>query len=187
MSTFVQTLVVASSNPIKLRAAENGFRRMFPTITMNVLSAMVASGVRAQPLSDAETLGGALQRVENAVALVPDADYWVGIEGGIEDLGVDMIAFAWVVVRSRQLLGKGRTGTFFLPPAVAELVRAGKELGEADDLVFNRSNSKQDVGAVGLLTNNVIERVHLYEHATILALIPFMNEALYNASGDHRS
>jgi inosine/xanthosine triphosphatase len=113
MSTFVQTLVVASSNPIKLRAAENGFRRMFPTITMNVLSAMVASGVRAQPLSDAETLGGALQRVENAVALVPDADYWVGIEGGIEDLGVDMIAFAWVVVRSRQLLGKGRTGTFF--------------------------------------------------------------------------
>jgi non-canonical (house-cleaning) NTP pyrophosphatase len=46
--------------------------------------------------------------------------------------------------------------------------------------VFNRSNSKQDVGAVGLLTNNVIERVHLYEHATILALIPFQNQALYS-------
>jgi non-canonical (house-cleaning) NTP pyrophosphatase len=90
-----------------------------------------------------------------------------------------MIAFAWVVVRSRQLLGKGRTGAFFLPRAVADLVRAGKELGEADDLVFNRSNSKQDVGAVGILTDNVIERVSLYEHAMILALVPFKNEALY--------
>lgn len=174
------TVVVASTNPVKVKAADNGFRRMFPTLALDILPVTVASGVRPQPLSDAETLAGALQRVENAVALIPDADYWIGIEGGIDDLGADMIAFAWVVVRSRQLLGKGRTGTFFLPRAVTDLIRVGKELGEADDIVFNRSNSKQDIGAVGILTGNVIERVSLYEHAVILALVPFKNEALYS-------
>jgi inosine/xanthosine triphosphatase len=173
------TLVVASTNPVKMQAAVNGFRRMFPAMNLNVIAVAVASDVRAQPLSDAETLMGALQRVHNAAALTPDADYWIGIEGGIEDMGADMLAFAWVVVRSRGLVGKGRTGTFFLPPVVADLVRAGKELGEADDLVFNRSNSKQDIGAVGILTGNVIDRVSLYEHAVILALMPFKNAALY--------
>ena len=90
-----------------------------------------------------------------------------------------MAAFAWIVVRSKEMMGKGRTGTFFLPHAVAELIRQGKELGEADDIVFGRSNSKQENGAVGLLTDNAIDRVQLYEHAVILALIPFKNEALY--------
>jgi non-canonical (house-cleaning) NTP pyrophosphatase len=93
-----------------------------------------------------------------------------------------MLAFAWIVVRSRDRLSKGRSGAFCLPPAIADLVRQGKELGEADDVIFGQSNSKQAAGAVGLLTNNVIDRAGLYEHAMILALIPFKNEALY-ASG----
>ena len=93
-------------------------------------------------------------------------------------------AFAWIVVRSQEMIGKGRTGTFFLPPAVVELIRQGKELGEADDIVFGRSNSKQDNGAVGLLTDNVIDRAQLYEHAMILALIPFKNETLYAQQGE---
>jgi non-canonical (house-cleaning) NTP pyrophosphatase len=32
----------------------------------------------------------------------------------------------------------------FSPPAVAELIREGKELGEADDPVFGRSNSGRE-------------------------------------------
>jgi non-canonical (house-cleaning) NTP pyrophosphatase len=90
-----------------------------------------------------------------------------------------MEAFAWVVVLAGQKVGRGRTGTFFLPPRVAELVRAGKELGEADDIVFGRSNSKQENGAVGLLTGDVIDRAGFYEHAVILALIPFKTPELF--------
>jgi non-canonical (house-cleaning) NTP pyrophosphatase len=53
------------------------------------------------------------------------------------------------------------------------------ELGEADDLVFGRSNSKQDNGAIGLLTGDVIDRAQLYEQAVILALVPFKNPDMY--------
>ena len=87
-----------------------------------------------------------------------------------------MEAFAWVVIESKVgLVGKGKTGTFILPPKVAELIKKGKELGEADDIVFGQSNSKQKMGAVGLLTNNVIDRTAYYTHAVILALIRFKN------------
>ncbi len=78
------------------------------------------------------------------------------------------------------IIGKGRTGTFFIPPPVADLIRQGKELGEADDIIFQRNNSKQENGAVGLLTGNVIDRKNLYEQAVILALIPFKNSILYS-------
>jgi inosine/xanthosine triphosphatase len=173
------TLVVASTNPVKLQAAVNGFQRLFPGSELNVIAASVPSDVAHQPLSDEETLQGALNRTANAQAAHPHADYWIGIEGGIQPIGPELTAFAWIVVRSREMIGKARTGTFFLPPAVAELIRQGKELGEADDIVFGRTNSKQDNGAVGLLTDDVIDRAQLYEHAMILALIPFKNEVLY--------
>jgi inosine/xanthosine triphosphatase len=178
------TLVVASTNPVKLQAASNGFQRLFPGSELNVVAAEVSSDVAHQPTSDDETLRGALSRSANAQAAQPHADYWIGIEGGIQPIGQEMTAFAWIVVRSKEMLGKGRSGTFFLPPAVAELIRQGKELGEADDVVFGRSNSKQENGAVGLLTDNAIDRAQLYEHAMVLALIPFKNESLYARQGE---
>jgi inosine/xanthosine triphosphatase len=178
------TLVIASTNPVKIQAAVNGFQRLFPGSELNVIAASVSSDVRHQPLSDEETLRGALNRSTQAQAAHPQADYWIGIEGGIQPIGQEMIAFAWIVVRSKEMIGKGRSGTFFLPPAVVTLIRQGRELGEADDVVFNRSNSKQDNGAVGLLTGNVIDRSQLYEQAMILALIPFKNKALYARQGE---
>lgn len=172
-------VLVASNNPVKLRAVENGFLRMFPGMRMDLQSVSVSSEVSEQPGSNEETLRGAINRAENAAMKFPEADYWVGVEGGIEEMGEEMIAFAWIVVKSGNRIGKGRTGTFFLPPAVAGLVRKGIELGEADDIVFRRSNSKQENGAVGILTDNVLDRTQLYEQAVILALVPFKNPALY--------
>jgi non-canonical (house-cleaning) NTP pyrophosphatase len=62
------------------------------------------------------------------------------------------------------------------------LIKEGKELGEADDIVFQKENSKQKTGAVGLLTGNVLDRTSYYKEAIILALIPFKNKDLYPAS-----
>jgi len=60
------------------------------------------------------------------------------------------------------------------------LVGQGMELGHADDIVFQRSNSKQEDGAIGLLTRNLLDRAGLYEHAVLLALVPFFNLELYS-------
>jgi inosine/xanthosine triphosphatase len=176
-------IVVASTNPVKIQAVRNGFARMFPEQNFETVSVSVPSGVSDQPASDAETLQGALNRARNAAKIYPQADYWVGVEGGNDQDDAifpgEMYTFAWIVVQSHGRLGKGRTGAFYLPSAVADLVRQGVELGEADDIIFGRSNSKQQNGAVGLLTGDVIDRAALYEPAVIFALIPFKNPDLY--------
>jgi inosine/xanthosine triphosphatase len=176
-------IVVASTNPVKIQAALAGFQLMFPAEEFTASSMAVSSGVSDQPLTDAETLQGALNRAAAAQAAEPHADFWVGIEGGCEELYGELACFAWAVVRSTKTVGKGRTGLFFLPEAVARLVRQGVELGTADDMVFNRSNSKQQNGAIGLLTGDVIDRLAYYEHALVMALVPFRNKELYFAGG----
>jgi inosine/xanthosine triphosphatase len=179
MTTAYRRLVVASGNPVKSRSVERGYARVFPDHSIELMTVSVESGVADQPMSAAEALEGATNRAVAARAAAPDADYWFGIEGGIEDTDEGMTAFAWVVAASPDRIARGRTATFFLPDEVARLVRGGMELGDADDVVFGRSNSKQKDGAIGLLTGNVIDRTALYEHGVIMALVPLKNDGLY--------
>ena len=58
-------------------------------------------------------------------------------------------------------------------------MKEGKELGDANDIVFNRNNSKQKNGAVGILTGDATDRTKYYTEAIILSLIPFKNIELY--------
>ena len=167
-------VIVASRNPVKMEAVRRGFQRWFPDARLTLEGAAVPSGVSDQPIGDEETRRGARQRASRAAQAFPHADFWVGIEGGVAWWGNDLLSFAWVAVQRKDgALGEARSGTFMLPPAVASLVRAGHELGEADDRVFGQHNSKQKMGAVGLLTAGLIDRTALYEHAIILALAPF--------------
>lgn len=153
---------------------------MLPGEEFTIEGVSVASGVSEQPSSDAETYQGALNRAINARLHTPDADFWVGLEGGIEAKETEMESYAWIVVASKDdRIGKAKTGAFFLPSKVVELIREGKELGEADDIVFGKTNSKQSNGAVGLLTHDVITRPELYEGAIVLALISYKNPNLY--------
>lgn len=175
-------ILVASANPVKLEAVLHGFQRMFSADEINIEPGEASSGVSDQPATDEETLAGAINRARNARELFPGFDYWVGVEGGVEDDGQDLSAFAWIVVISNYAMGKGRTGTFYLPRAVSELVRQGKELGEADDIVFKKRNSKQANGAIGLLTGDVLTRATFYEQAVILALVRFKNPELYSST-----
>jgi inosine/xanthosine triphosphatase len=178
----MKKIVIASQNPVKIDAALRGFQKIFPGEDFVTQGIRVPSGVRVQPMSDDETLQGALNRATGARALIPQADFWAGIEGGVEEHENGMVAFAWIVVCSNEMIGKGRSAAFFLPPSIAELVRQGKELGEADDIFFDRSNSKQANGAIGILTRDAVDRTGLYEMAVIMALVPFRNPELYSAS-----
>lgn len=176
----MKKVIVASTNPVKIESTQMGFAKMFPDESFDVQGVSAPSEVSDQPMSSNETLMGATNRAHNASKLVTDADYWVGVEGGIEDANNELEVFAWAVVKARDgKIGKGKTGSFFLPQKIAELVRQGVELGEADDIVFGRTNSKQANGAIGILTDDALTRTTFYESAVIMALIPFKNGTLY--------
>jgi inosine/xanthosine triphosphatase len=174
----MKTVIVASTNPVKVQTIREAFEVVFPEESFEVEGRSVTSGVSDQPRSDEEAVSGARNRVQAVIRQDPRADFWVGIEAGIEERGGAIYSFGWVVVRSSTTEGSAKTGMFLLPPPVVTLLRTGMELGQADDVVFGTSNSKQAMGAVGLLTGNLITRLDLYRPAAILALLPFTN-ALY--------
>lgn len=147
-----------------------------------MIPADVESGVADQPMTDDETRRGARNRVQAARLVQPDADYWVGLEGGIEVIDDQLMAFAWMAVQGNsETMGEARSVTLPLPPSVSELLDAGLELGEANDQVFSTVNSKQGGGAYGLLTEGLYTRESVYTQTLIIALIPFVN-SLYPQS-----
>ncbi|MBW2983207.1 inosine/xanthosine triphosphatase [Candidatus Woesearchaeota archaeon] len=172
-------VVVASRNPVKLQATKDAFSRAFPDESFSFESMSVSSGVADQPSTDEETREGARNRAANARAAVPGADFWVGLEGGVERRDGSVLAFAWMAVESPGQRGEGRSSSFFLPRKVASLLDEGLELGDAIDRLFDRHNEKQKGGAVGVLTGDVVTRASFYTEALVLALIPFRNPGLY--------
>jgi inosine/xanthosine triphosphatase len=172
-------VIVGSRNPVKISCTESGFHQAFDSSYL-VEGLNVGSGVAAQPVGDAQTYQGALNRAQNSKVVFPEADFWVGIEGGVDDFQGEMLAFAWVVVIDRNgKIGKAKTSVFFLPKQIAKLVKSGMELGKADDHFFERENSKEQDGAVGILTNGVLDRKNYYQQAVLLALVPFIKPDLY--------
>ena len=75
--------------------------------------------------------------------------------------------------------GLSKTGTFLLPTSLAKLIKDGMELGDADDKTFGRIKAKHGSGTVGLLTDGLIDRSAYYEHALVLALIPWIRPDVY--------
>lgn len=176
----MRTVYIGSANPVKIECTRKGFAEVFhdhDAFQFNGVS--VDSGIRDQPMTSKETLQGAKNRAFQLKDRYPEGDYFVGIEGGVQVFEGEMEAFAWVVIINHERIGKAQTSTFQLPPKIVTLIEQGVELGHADDIVFRRDNSKQGNGAVGILTEDVIDRVEYYRHAVILALIPFINKELY--------
>ena len=151
------------------------------------------TGVPDQPFGDAETRLGAMNRAkaahEAACSEIEDKkghpDFSVGLEGGLEKQphpqADELWCNAWVAVFSaEESWGFAKSGSFLLPPALFDLViNEGMELGDADDIVFKRVNSKHGQGTVGKLTDGQIDRESFYVHALKLALIPWIRPELY--------
>jgi len=175
-------VVVASRNPVKIGATRRAFATVFPDASLEIMPADVDSGAGDQPDSDDATRRGARTRAMRSAEAVPEADFWVGLEGGIDIFDDQLMAFAWMAIIGRSGdISEARSVTLPLPPAVKELVAGGMELGEANDKVFSTINSKQGGGAFGLLTDGLYTREGIYSQTLIIALVPFVH-ALYPQS-----
>jgi inosine/xanthosine triphosphatase len=164
------TIAVASANPAKINAVSQCFETNFPEQAITVTGIAVPSGVAEQPLSSAETLLGAENRLL-ALKQQVSADYYVAIEAGLDN----DLTFAWMLIEHQGKQGKARSASLMLPPAALQLLADGQQLGDAMDQLFGTSNIKQAGGAIGLLTHNRLSRSSVYQQALTLALIPFLN------------
>ncbi|GAB58653.1 UPF0244 protein [Rheinheimera nanhaiensis E407-8] len=168
-------VIVASANPAKIRAVSAAFEQIFTAKAVEYRGQACESGVAAQPMDSDETLRGALNRLQAVAAAVPGADYYVALEAGLDGDS----SFAWVVIAHQGKLSKSRSASVPLPPAALMALQQGEELGDVMDRMFAQQNVKQQGGAIAMLTNHLLTRAGVYQQAIILAMIPFMQPALF--------
>jgi inosine/xanthosine triphosphatase len=174
--------VVGSKNPVKTAAARAVIHRVFPE-NVRVEAVDVESGVPDQPWGDEETLRGARQRAKAALC-VEGATLGVGLEAGLIEVGGDIFTCAWcVVTRQDGTTGVAGGANLLLPPAVAEAVRAGAELGPTIDALTGLHKTKHGRGAIGILTREHLDRQSSYEHLLTLAMARFLTPGYYEEGG----
>ena len=118
-------VVCATTNPAKIQAILQAFHEIFGEGSCHIASVAVESGVPEQPFGSEETRAGARNRVANARRLLPEADFWVAIEAGIDGDST----FSWVVIENASQRGEARSATLPLPAVILEKVREGEALG----------------------------------------------------------
>ncbi|MBI4181974.1 MAG: inosine/xanthosine triphosphatase [Candidatus Aenigmarchaeota archaeon] len=178
-------ILVGSTNPVKIAAAREVFSRYFGEVQAEGVS--VASQVDDQPLGD-DTFLGAENRAKALLRLNGEqglgADYCVGIEGGIVQRHGQWFGFGAMCILDRHgRRGYGASPHFPLPAAMVQGLLRGEELGAVTDQLFNEENSKQKMGAVGILTRGKMDRQALYEAGLTVALAPFVSQAVYFPGG----
>ncbi len=166
---------IGSTNPAKVKAVKNAVKRLWKTAVF--ISIPAPSDVSDMPMSDEETLRGATNRARAALA---DADFGIGLEGGVYEDPLGLVLMGWVVVMGvNGRCGIGGTARILLPEPIADRVRAGEELGPVMDDVLRTEKTNQKGGAVGALTGGLVMRQDAFETAVYYALAPFISPELY--------
>ena len=174
-------LVVGSQNPVKVNAARIAMDKVLGNIgEQDVLGVDAPSLVADQPMTEAETRLGAVNRVK-ACMQTQQADWYIAIEGGVDCFEDGPATFAYVAICNGKQWSVGRSANLPLPNSVYQALVNGEELGPVMDRTFNTVNVKQKGGAIGLLTNNLATRQSVYELAVILAMSPFNHARLFSA------
>ncbi len=174
-------ILVGSKNPVKINAVKTAYERYFGNV--ETIGMEVDSKVSSQPIND-DTFKGAknrsaeLKKINDTNNL--NADYFVGIEGGIIKLFSTWFAFGCMCVMDKEgNTGFGTSPMFELPESIIRQLLSGKELGLIMDELQNQSNTKQKHGAIGYFTNGVMDRHNLYVQGLITAIIPFLHKEMF--------
>lgn len=161
---------VGSANPVKVRCTHEAFLEAYDGPVF-VQSVPVASGVSDQPMNTEETLRGAIWRASRA-ARTANADFGVGLEGGLAKIAGNWYCIGWVaVVDWTEQVWSACTAGVPVPGDVMNLIlHNGLELGDAEDRVFGRINSKQTGGLIGIITEDRITRAENFLQPLVTAI-----------------
>jgi inosine/xanthosine triphosphatase len=190
MSGEILRIAVGSRNKAKLRAAKVAIQKIFPKKTIEVYGYTVPSGVNPQPLSAQETITGAINRAKAALEQDLEAEYGIGMEGGLECIpDVKEEEHKWfdcgwmaVVQKSSGKVSVASTARVPVGPGVVKaLVQEKRELCDVIDEWSGKTDVRSNEGFEGLMTNGVLPRDEAYEHGLIFAFSKFVsNEIFWN-------
>lgn len=159
-------IVIGSKNPAKISAV----RQIFTAVHYEFETINVTTGVSEQPFSDEETIKGAINRATNAL-VEGNGQIGIGLEGGVQETKIGLFLCNWgALVTSHEPPIVAGGARILLPEEVAIRLREGEELGPVMDDYTKKQNIRINEGAIGIFTNELIQRAEMFSHITHLLL-----------------
>lgn len=163
----VMDIAVGSANRVKVEAVRSVMERIYGDVRITAVE--VDSGVPSQPF-EGETHIGSENRARAALG---DHDMAVGIEAGVFEMldGLYDIQHCTIITKDgRATYGHG--SGFRYPDVIADEVRNGLTVGDAMKKVYGNTEIGKKQGAIGFLSNGLIDRKALTEQSVTAAMIP---------------
>lgn len=154
---------IGTTNKAKVGAVLSVMTKHFHDIlTFEHIS--VDSGVSAQPMSTEETRNGAINRSKNVLAQT-NANLAFGLEGGVTMIGDVMYLCNWgALALENGIVFTAAGAQIPLPKEIADQLLAGRELGPVMDDLVHQLDTRQNIGAIGVLTDGMMDRKEMFEH-----------------------
>lgn len=171
-------IIVGSNSPVKIEATKQAFSEYFSGFS--VKSVPIASGVNPFPWSDEEMLQGAMNRAEGALKAVPGADFYVGLEGGLQELGEWMMVKQVAVVISGGETGVGVSSGYDCPRGLLDQIKPQRDSDRRKiDAFFGSEEILSKEGPIGVLTRSRMTRTESSRDAVVCALTRFVCPEYY--------
>ncbi len=179
---------VGTQNPAKLSAAEQALKQILnkferaPGRSVRIRQTTTSTSVPDMPLTIHDLMQGALERALFTYKTFPEADFVLGLEGGVYRVPEQRAVF----LQSWAYAFNGSTGFFGSSPALplpesitAPLFEQGLELSSVIDQLSGKEDVRSNEGTFGILTRNLMSRSDSFVMAVIAALTPFFNKDYY--------
>ena len=169
-------IILSSTNEAKKQAVISVLEKIFGT-DFELVCADIDSGVSATPFSAEECMQGCKNRVAQIMKLYPDAQYWVGAEGGLQKFDEQYFLGGWVLVQnSHEIQSWGSSSWVQIPGDIITNLSPEKKLNEVIDYSkFPRDlmENRVTLGTNGLLTNGIYTRIDEFRDALKIAFSRF--------------
>ncbi|WRP05769.1 DUF84 family protein [Rossellomorea aquimaris] len=161
-------IAIGTTNPAKVQAIQKAFQELYEEVLFECFK--TDSHVGEQPISDQETIEGALNRAKG-VLRATDSDIGIGLEGGVTESLYGMFVCNWGALVDRsgnEIIGGG--ARIPLPKEISSRLKAGEELGPLMDEYTQTTGVRKKEGAMGVFTNGLITREAMFLHVVRLLI-----------------
>lgn len=158
-------VIVGTKNKDKVKIVKGALNKL--NLDVDIDSAEVDSGIVEQPLDKETTRKGAINRAMRARKSKPEADFWVGLEGGLHehDEGYHLITLACLIDKEgNQYIDEGEE--IHLPDEVSNRVKKGEWFGD----VIREYSKDNDID------ENLITRLAPFTRAVQSAYVEYLKQ-----------
>lgn len=175
----MKKIVITSKNTTKLNVAKKALAAVLPNEQFDfVVLGLEKEG--GEPIGKSQIIGQIHDALTNARKDVPDAHFYICMEGGMEDDGNEMNETAYAVAESStDRRATSSCSSFLVPNEVAKSVRSGKGFAESVNDFFKTNDTKAK-GFMNILTGGVLNKEDHYLQPVIIALSTLLHEDWYN-------